>query len=285
MQVVDLLDREGIKYKSAGKDVLVRCLNPEHYDRNPSLRIDKITGKMNCFSCSFRGNIFSHFNESIDTLGIRVIELKQKISGILKNDMLLPLGREPFKRKHRNISSETYEHFEAFTHDQYDGRIVLPIYDITGRLNAVIGRYAFSDASPKYLLDPPHVDVPLFPCHPEVYKDSIILVEGPFDVLNLWDKGLKNVVCGFGKSMGEARKRIRRASNLQKFLPLKIQGVKKIYVLYDSGAKKSADKMVNLLEPLFLAETVEYPEFDDKTDAGNLTQEQVDKLKWYIYEK
>ena len=34
-----------------GKDYVVSCLNPEHDDKNPSMRIDQITGIFNCFSC------------------------------------------------------------------------------------------------------------------------------------------------------------------------------------------------------------------------------------------
>ncbi len=285
MNVEELLDRENIRTRSAGKDILVRCLNPEHDDRNPSMRVDKITGAFNCFSCGFHGNIFTHFNESIDTLGIKVIQMKKKIQGLLNNEMVLPLGCEPFKREHRGISGETYEYFEAFIHDNYDGRIVFPIRDITGRLLGVLGRYAFSDATPKYLWDPPLKEQPVFPPKPDIYKDSVIVVEGIFDVLNLWDKGLTNVVCTFGKSMGETKKREKRIQNLNKFIPLKIQGVKKVYVLYDKGAKSASDKLANLLSDLFLAESIEYSKFSDTKDAGNLNQEEVNELKEYLYEK
>ena len=284
MNVEELLNDKGVRFKSAGKDVLVKCLSPEHTDRNPSMRIDRITGVFNCFSCGFKGNIFEYYNEYVDTLSIKILQLKKKISDIMKNDMLLPLGKEPFKRDHRGISSKTYEHFNAFVHDNYDGRIVFPIHDITGKLIALIGRYAFSDASPKYLLDPPSVKVPVFPPDPEIYKGSVILVEGIFDVLNLYDKGLKNVVCAFGKSLGDTRNKRKRAENLNKFIPLKIQGVKKIYVLYDKGAESSEEKTAKFLSELFISEPVKYPLFTDEKDAGNMTYEEVQDLKEDLYE-
>lgn len=284
MQVIELLEREELRYKTAGKDILVHCLNPEHEDNNPSMRIDKLTGLFNCLSCGFHGNIFTHYNESVDTLGIKILSLKKKISGIIKNELLLPLGKEVFARKHRNISGETYKYFNAFTHDSYDGRIVFPIHDITGKLLALIGRYAFSDASPKYLIDPPHVELPLFPPDPTIYRDSIVLVEGVFDVLNLWDKGLTNVVCTFGKSLGETKKRSRRVTNLQKFIPYKIQGVKKIYILYDMGANRSANRLKDLLDELFIVEVIEYPGFTKDKDAGDLKEHEVKELREYIYE-
>ena len=285
MLVEELLERENIRYRKAGKDVLVKCLSPDHEDNNPSMRVDKITGAFNCFSCGFKGNIYTHFDESIDLVGIKVIQLKKKISEVLSNELSLPKGRESFKRKHRGIAAETYEYFEAFTHDDYDGRIVFPIYDISGRLLSCLGRFAFSDAKPKYLWDPPIAQTPVYPPKPETHQSSVVVVEGIFDVLNLWDKGMKNVVCTFGKNMGSTKKQQRRLRNMEQFIPLKIQGVKKLYILYDSGAWNDAEALANLLKDLFIVEVVKYPEFSDEKDAGNLTREEVDELKRFIYEK
>ena len=44
MTVEELLVEEGIAFKQSPADYVVRCLNPEHDDTNPSMRIDKITG-------------------------------------------------------------------------------------------------------------------------------------------------------------------------------------------------------------------------------------------------
>ena len=58
MNVEDLLVDKKIPYYAKGKDYLVQCLNPEHDDNNPSMRIDQITGIFNCFSCGFKGSIY-----------------------------------------------------------------------------------------------------------------------------------------------------------------------------------------------------------------------------------
>ena len=63
MTVEELLVEEKIKFKQSPADFVVHCLNPEHDDTNPSMRIDKITGVFNCFSCGFNGNIFKHFHK------------------------------------------------------------------------------------------------------------------------------------------------------------------------------------------------------------------------------
>ena len=47
MKVVDILQERRVEFKSSGQDYLVRCLNPEHEDKHPSMRIDTITGIFN----------------------------------------------------------------------------------------------------------------------------------------------------------------------------------------------------------------------------------------------
>ena len=60
MTVEELLQERKIQYKLSPADAIVACLNPEHDDSNPSMRIDRITGVFNCFSCGFKGNLFNH---------------------------------------------------------------------------------------------------------------------------------------------------------------------------------------------------------------------------------
>ena len=62
MTVEELLQERKIDYKLSPADAIVKCLNPEHDDSNPSMRIDRITGVFNCFSCGFKGNLFNHFD-------------------------------------------------------------------------------------------------------------------------------------------------------------------------------------------------------------------------------
>ena len=61
MTVLELIQSNKLEYKVSGKDFLIRCLNPEHNDRDPSLRIDKLTGIGHCFSCGFKLNIYKYF--------------------------------------------------------------------------------------------------------------------------------------------------------------------------------------------------------------------------------
>ena len=79
MNVEDLLLAKSIQYLPKGKDFVVRCLNPEHDDRNPSMRIDQIDGRFNCFACEFKGNIFSFFGGKVSGIQMKRDILKKKI--------------------------------------------------------------------------------------------------------------------------------------------------------------------------------------------------------------
>ena len=48
--VEELLVAKDIPYKVSGKDVVIKCLNPDHDDSNPSMRVDRHMGMFNCFA-------------------------------------------------------------------------------------------------------------------------------------------------------------------------------------------------------------------------------------------
>ena len=59
MTVEELLNEQGKSFLPSGKDFVVRCLNPDHEDKNPSFRIDRVSGLGHCFSCGFATDIFA----------------------------------------------------------------------------------------------------------------------------------------------------------------------------------------------------------------------------------
>ncbi len=61
--VEKLLYDEGISFKGSGKDYLITCLNPNHDDSDPSLRVDKVTGLAHCFASGWKRNLFRHFGK------------------------------------------------------------------------------------------------------------------------------------------------------------------------------------------------------------------------------
>lgn len=272
MNVEDLLKSKSIPYIPKGKDFVVSCLNPEHPDRNPSMRIDQVTGIFNCFSCQYKGNLFTYFGEKANKMEIRRQLLKKKIDEVRSESIGLQMPEKamPYVGNWRNIRPETYKDFEAFIHPSKDfvGRICFPVRDRTGRIVAFQAR-STGDQQPKYLNSPPGAKMPLFPVVDPI-QGRILLVEGIFDVLNLHDKGLTNAVCCFGvKNVTEEKLQVLSVAG--------IEGVD-VFLDNDEAGQTGSAKVRELCEKVGLDSR--NIAFGDKSlDAGALVQSQVDKLK------
>lgn len=275
MIVDELLTAQGIEFRPSGKDYLIRCLNPEHEDRNPSLRIDKTTGIFNCLSCGYSGNLFNHFGEKPDWLQIRREKLKGMISDKLieTSGLTVPENAVPFDQDWRGIPASTFKKFEAFQHNnsEFIGRVVFPIRGITNKIVAFCGRHQ-GQVDPKYLFHPGGAKLPLFPIVKPI-QGRIILVEGIMDMINLHDKGLTNAVCAFGVNK----------VTVDKINILKIQGISGIDVFFDNdeAGQTGSAKLKDLLEHHEL--TSRNIMFGKVKDPGELTALQVIKLKETLY--
>ena len=276
MNVEDLLKQKDIPYIPKGKDFVVSCLNPEHPDRNPSMRIDQVTGIFNCFSCEYRGNLFTHFGEKVNKMEQKRQLLKKKIDEVRAEStgLQMPEKATPYIGSWRNIKPETYREFEAFIHSGKDfvGRICFPIRDRSGRIVSFQSRTT-GDQIPKYLNTPPGAKMPLFPVVQPI-QGRIILVEGIFDVMNLHDKGLTNAVCCFGvKNVTEEKLQVLSVSG--------VDGVD-IFLDNDEAGQGQAVKVRELCEAVGL-DTRNIAFGDKSMDAGALVQSQVDKLRTKLY--
>jgi len=274
VNVEELLVSKDIAYIPKGGDFVIRCLNPEHPDNNPSMRIDRVTGIFNCFSCKFKGNLFAHFEERVNQLQLRRDLLKKKIRQKAAESIGLSLPRNvaPYEGDWRNIKPETYKKFEAFTtHEKpYEGRIVFPIRNISGNISAFNARHT-TGGVPKYLITPPGAKMPLFPKVDPV-RGSVILVEGIYDMLNMHDKGLENTICCFGT----------QNINEDKLAMLRIQGVDHIIIFFDGDnpGQQAAASIKTMCENLAIKTTNIYLE---GKDPGELSEKQVLKLKEKLY--
>ena len=277
--VLDLLNSKGISYQISGKDYLTKCLNPDHTDTNPSFRIDRATGICHCFSCGFKANIFKHFGILTNSVSIKVVRLKEKLRTLKEAaDGLDPIeGAKLVSESFRGVSVKTLKEFEAFTttYDQdFIDRIVFPVKDVRGKVSAYIGRHTLSNASPRYMIKPTGAVVNMYPIKLPDHPKSIVLVEGIFDLLNLWDRGMRNVVCTFGTTK-------LYTDAAAKLLPYKVMGVEKIFILFDGDdpGKVAAEKTKPLIEDCGF--TVEIINLPDDTDPGELDQEYVDSIREY----
>tara|TARA_B100000424_G_scaffold246245_1_gene217783 strand:+ start:510 stop:1349 length:840 start_codon:yes stop_codon:yes gene_type:complete len=274
----DLLREKGIHYELSGKDAKILCLNPEHDDTNPSLRVDRITGVMHCFSCGFKGNLFTHFGAPSSPLEVRLHKLKEKVEKTRSQTVGIQLPKDRLAWKgggFRNISEETLNIWDAFTWNvpKFEGRIIFPIRDITGKTVALIGRLINGMGSDKYYIYPSGVEMPFCPAKVKPIQNRVILVEGIFDALNLWDKGLKNTVCCFGTQQ----------MNWVKLSLLKMQGVSGIDIMYDGdeAGRTAAEKVKGTAEELGMS--VQIVTLPEGTDPGGLVQDQVNRISKRLY--
>lgn len=278
--VQDLLKAKGLTYTSSGRDYLLKCLNPDHDDSSPSFRVDKVTGVAHCFSCGFKTNIFKFYGILTNHTSIKVARLKQKLASVKTafEGLDYPVGYTPYTSKYRGISAKTLKHFGAFTTYQVDklvDRIIFPIYDIRDKISVFVARHMLSDGNPRYINHPLDVEMPLYPVkYGGAYK-SAVLVEGLFDMLNMYDRGIHNVSCCFGTNM------LYKDTSM-KLLPLKTQGITHIYILFDGdkAGKDAAEKLKPIIEELdFVVEIISLP---DDMDPGDLDDEYIQSIKEYI---
>lgn len=278
--VLNLLKEKNVAFSISGKDYVTQCLNPDHLDKNPSFRIDRISGISHCFSCGFKTNIFKHFGVLSNNVSIRIAKLKENLLNLQSsNNGLEPLeGYKPFNTVFRNISVKTLKEFNAFyTHKiaELEDRIIFPILDVRDKTVCFVGRHTLSEGNPRYANYPSGVPIPLFPVKFKEKYTSIILVEGIFDMLNVYDKGIHNVVCTFGTT-----KLFKDVSD--KLLTYKVLGIEKIYIMYDGDepGRVAAAKIKPLIEECgFIVEIIKLA---DSTDPGELSQEEIDSIKEYI---
>lgn len=275
MNVEDLLKKQDLYFMQKGADYLIKCINPEHDDNNPSLRVDRVTGVFNCFSCGFKGNLFKHFGEKVNQLDLRKELIKRKIADKVAESvgLLSPEDAIPYITNYRDIKPSTYKEFKAFqsAEKDYVGRVVFPITDLSGRVVAHIGRHT-TGGEPRYLVVPPKAKLPVFPAASPIMGRTI-LVEGIFDMLNLRDKGLDNAVCIFGTN----------AFNEDKLAMLRMQGTTDIDIFLDGdeAGQKAAKKIKSLCEEN------EVPTRNihlEGRDPGSLTETEVLKLKKQLYD-
>ena len=291
MSVRNLLEDKHIEFKSQGRDYLIRCLNPDHNDSNPSMRIDKISGLFGCFSCGFGGDIFDYFNINKENLiDLKVGALKEKIQNLLAQKSIpMPSDAVMFKEDFRGIKASTYETFGAFTCESLygmEGRIIFPIKDIQGNIIAFQGRYMYSNLDPKYKFYPEHTTVQFHPIIPKPINNSIIIVEGIFDMLNLWDKGLHNVVTSFGINLGAVKKASKKAKVPEKFNVFRLQGIDTIWIMYD-GDERGKAAAAGLKENLEQARKyfVDTIDLQEGMDPGEFSLDDVIGLRTQLYEQ
>ncbi len=146
-------------------------------------------------------------------------------------------------------------------YDRFRQRVIFPIFDQKGRVIAFGGR-VLDDSLPKYINSP---ETPIYKKGYSLYgahvarewcqrEQTVMLVEGYFDLLSLHAAGIKNVVASLGTALTQAQARI-----LKNLAP-------RVIVMYDADAagQKAAIRTLAVLLPLDLSvDILLLPEGDD----------------------
>ena len=283
MDIEELFDKRGIEYKKTNNphEILVNCTSGEHQDKSPSLSINLEKGLFNCWSCGFKGGI-TKFLQSIGEAPVIDIESKQtykiiKLRNKLKehldiSDFKLPEDRRVFRETYRGIKPETFAFFNAFTTSSLglEDYLCIPVYQ-HGKLRFIEGRLLKDlPNQPKYYRRPDKAKVKdvLFPLDKIQNTNHVILVEGIYDAINMWQLGYTNTLCIFGSNN----------FNKTKLDLLDNRGVTRVDILLDSdiSGKRASAKIMDTLDSRNI-----YPRnipLPPGVDPGELTKELADKL-------
>jgi len=227
--------------KRKGKELIGYCPihDKKHYNKN-SFSVNTEKNIWHCFSCDAGGNIldFVAFVEDVDIRQAGLLIKKWFKIGSQKDEKMTEKEREGKKEevneevnkpltfklknldhdhpylKERGIKKETIKEFGLgyCKRGILKGRIAIPIHNEKGELVAYAGRYPGDppEEESKYIF-PPNFKKSLILFNlnrVEGEEKELILVEGFFDVFNLWQAGVKNAVALMGTSLTEEQEEL-----------------------------------------------------------------------------
>ena len=282
MDLVELLNHRGIEYRKTNNpsEILISCTSGEHIDKSPSLSYNLEKNIFNCWSCGFSGGI-TKFMKSIGETVIldvdskqpyKIKKLRDKIRKVIEiDDIQLPSTRQVYAGEFKGISGATLKEFQAFTSSEMGLKeyICLPVYQF-GKLKFIEGRYAGIVANkPKYYRRPQGASVSdvVFPLDKVKNTNYVILVEGIFDMLNMWQLGYHNTLCIFGAS-NFSRKKLEILDRI---------GVTRVDIMMDPDApgQMAAAKIADALDTKnIMSRNIKLPV---GTDPGEINARQAER--------
>ena len=282
--LLEILTQHNVPYKKTNNptEVLIKCTSGAHTDTNPSLSYNLEENIFHCWSCGFSGqkdkflaSIGVQAKLKLDTKQpYRIQKIKRKLKKLQEKDIIkLPNARRAARGQYKNITIEALQEFEAFFTDEYGlhDYVCVPIYQFK-RLRFIEGRCRFGGKDrPKYLRRPTGATVTdvLFPLDKMKPTTEVNLVEGLFDVINLWQHGCRNALCTFGTQSFGAKK-------VQLLDKLGITSVQ-IMMDGDSAGILAAKKISDLLEKAdFHTKIIQLPSYQDPGDLN------PDEIKYHL---
>jgi len=283
MNMIDVLDQHGLKYEKTNNptEIVLQCTSGNHADNRPSMMYNLDKDIFHCWSCGFRGTK----RKFLQSIGIntdipfdskqpfKIQKLKDKLNEIIYEDnMVMPEDARPVNGTFKNISSDTLKNFNAFFTEKLglEDYVCFPVSQF-GKIRFIEGRNRFTKSEkPKYYRRPAKArsaDM-LYPLDKIKDKSHLILVEGIFDMLNMWDKGYENTVCVFGANN----------FNKPKLEILDRIGTTFVEILFDGdeAGKNGARKIADLLEKRFIQSKI--INLAPGKDPGDLSQPELNMI-------
>ena len=281
MDIKEILTTKGIVFKNTNNpyEILIQCTSGEHSDTNASLSYNLDKDIFNCWSCGFRGGS-TKFLASIGVTEVldsdskqpyKIRKLKDKIANKLDiNTIKLPDDRIMVTDTFKGVLPKTLKEFEIFTTEKLglSEYICIPVYQF-GKLKFIEGRLQLGvERKPKYNRKPEKSATAdcLFPLDKIGNVNYVILVEGIFDMINMWQHGFTNTLCIFGSGT---------FSN-KKIALLDRMGVTRVDILMDPDAagQKAAKRIEELLDKQdIFSRNIILP---SGLDPGDLTKNQAE---------
>lgn len=232
--VEQVLQKLNIEYTahSRGQWLSFRCIHPKHNDRNASCNINVISGLWHCWSCPARGNlqmlvnmvdgtlkledmvseedavllqIDSIYSKSMDRVMVyeKINDFKRDIEYI-QRDFISALDNKDAREYlyNRNLNDETIREFNLMfaIRGEYKDRVIIPYY-IDGEMIGFNSRHIGDGHRYLYFVDKNRFNGFIYNLGNVESRDSVILVEGPFDLMYMWQCGFKNVISTLNTSM------------------------------------------------------------------------------------
>lgn len=182
--------------------------------------------------------------------------------------------KHPYLKK-RKLQPETIEHFGVgfCSKGLMKDRIVIPIHNQNGELVAYAGRAitANDEKEGKYKFPPKfQKSLVIFNLHRALAESdgqSLILVEGFFDVMWLWQCGYKNAAALMGSSMSQEQEDLLTKT-------LQPQGRLTIFFDGDTAGQSCTKEVLNRLAPAIFVK-VFLPKWGQEPDGFNPTELQA----------
>jgi|LWDU01.1.fsa_nt_gi hypothetical protein len=260
------------------------CPECNHY--KPKLQVNTQTQKWHCWVCNIRGRTLkqlfyklkatpTQFVELNDILGetlyiptggknptVQIVELPKEYkplwttngSDIIKKHSLSFLKR-------RNVSFGDIVKYQIGYCDDgiYSNRVIVPSYDLTGKLNFFVGRNIYSGGM-KYKNPPYSKDVIIFENQIN-WNEPIVLCEGAFDAIAI----KRNSIPLMGKTIPNTL--------MKKIID---ENVKNIYIALDADAIQSTIKISETFSKFDInVFIIKFNNDDDPSEVGFLKMNQL----------